>query len=313
MHKASLRLVRNLGIAALVTTASLSAAFAQDATATPADPAAPAAAAAVNPDTVVATVGDESITEADMSFAAEDMAQDLAQMPPEERRAFLLRVLIDMKVMAQAARDAGMDQTELFAQRKVYLEERALRRAYFADAIAAQVTEEAARAEYDSYVAQFEPQEEVRASHILVETEDAAKAIKTELEGGADFATLARENSIDPGAANGGDLGFFSKGMMVAPFEEAAFALANAGDVSEPVQSQFGWHVIKLTEKRESTPPAFDQVAPQIQQQLLMQAFTAKVEELMSATEVDVADPELAASLAAQEEAEAMEPEAAAQ
>ncbi len=294
MHNLSMRLVRGIGLAALIAAAPLTAAFAQEATATT-----PASTS------VVATVGGEAITEADMSFAAEDMAQDLSQMPPEERRAFLLRVLIDMKVMSQAARAAGMDQTELFAQRRQYLEERALRRAYFTDAIAAQVTEEAARAEYDKFVAEFQPAEEVRASHILVETEETANALKAELDGGADFATLARENSIDPGAANGGDLGFFGRGMMVAPFEEAAFALANPGDVSAPVQSQFGWHIIKLTEKRQSTPPAFDQVASQIQQKLLMEAFTAKVEELMGATEVDVPDPELSAKLAAQQEAEA--------
>src|SRR5690606_5492955 len=99
-------------------------------------------------------------------------------MPAAERRAFLLRVLIDMKVMAGAAKEAGMDQTELFAQRLKYLEERALRRAYFADAIAGQVTEEAIRADYDKFVAEFQPTEEVRARHILVETKEEADAIK---------------------------------------------------------------------------------------------------------------------------------------
>jgi peptidyl-prolyl cis-trans isomerase C len=309
MHTLTMRLVRSLSLAALLAAAPLTAASAQDAAA----PAAAPAATAPAPDAVIATVGGEAITEADMSFAAEDMAQDLAQMPPEERRAFLLRVLIDMKVMAQAARDDGMDQTELFAQRKVYLEERALRRAYFADAIAASVTEEATRAEYDAFAGQFQPQDEIRASHILVETEEKANALKAELDGGADFATLARENSIDPGAANGGDLGFFGKGMMVAPFEEAAFALGEAGDVSAPVQSQFGWHIIKLAEKRQSAPPTFEQVAPQIQQQLLMEAFTSKVDELMSGTEIEVVDPALSAQLDAQMAGEAAPAEAPAQ
>ncbi len=312
MHTPSLRLVRSLSLAALLAAAPLSTAFAQEAAA-PAETPAATETAAPSPDTVIATVGDEPITEADMSFAAEDMAQDLAQMPPQERRAFLLRVLIDMKVMSQAARDAGMDQTELFAQRQKYLEERALRRAYFSDAIAASVTEEATRAEYDAYVAQFQPAEEVRASHILVETEEEANALKAEIDGGADFATLARENSIDPGAANGGDLGFFGKGMMVAPFEEAVFAMSEAGEVSAPVQSQFGWHIIKLTEKRQSTPPTFEQVAPQIQQQLLMQSFTTKVDELMSGVEIDVVDPALSAQLDAQMQAESGPVEATAE
>ncbi|ODT71005.1 MAG: hypothetical protein ABS75_09710 [Pelagibacterium sp. SCN 63-23] len=304
MPNSVLRLMRTMSLAALLAATPAIGALAQDAAA-PVPAEAPATQApAVNPNAVVATVGDQNITEADLGFAAEDMAQDLAQMPPEERRAFLVRILIDMKVMSQAAREAGMDQTEIFAQRQKYLEERALRRAYFNEAIAGAVTEEAARAEYESFLAQFQPQEELRASHILVETEEEANAIKAELDGGADFSAIAKEKSIDPGAANGGDLGFFGKGMMVQPFEEAAFALVNAGDVSAPVQSQFGWHIIKLAEKRQSAPPSFEQVAPQIQQQLLMRSFTEKVNELMDGVEVDIADPALAAKFDAQEAAE---------
>lgn len=298
MSNPTQRLLRAASLAALLVAAPMVATMAQD-TAAPATEQ-----AAADPGTVVATVGGETITEGDLAFAAEDMAQDLAQMPPEERRAFLVRILIDMKVMSKAARDAGMDQTEIFAQRKEYLEERALRRAYFAEAIAASVTEEAVRAEYDAYVEAFQPVDEVRASHILVETEQEANDLKAQIDGGADFATLAREHSIDPGAANGGDLGFFGKGMMVQPFEEAAFGLAEAGDVSAPVQSQFGWHIIKLTEKRQSAPPAFEQVAPQIQNQLLMQTFTEKVDELMSGLEIEITDPELKAKFDAQEAAE---------
>jgi len=312
MMTLSMRLVRTISLAALLVAAPTVGTFAQDA-ATPA-PAAEAPAADVTPETVIATVGGEPITEGDLSFAAEDLAQDLAQMPPEERRPFLLRVLIDMKVMAGAAKTAGMDQTPIFAQRLQYLEERALRRAYFADAIAGQVTEEAVRADYDAYVAQFQPQEELHASHILVQTKEEADAIKAELDAGGDFAAIAKEKSIDPGSgANGGDLGFFGKGMMVPEFETAAFALANPGDVSAPVQSQFGWHIIKLEEKRQSQPPAFEQIAPQIQQQVLMRVFNEKVEELMSGVTVDVTDPALKAAMDAQDAAPAAEGEAAQQ
>ncbi|WIY52501.1 peptidylprolyl isomerase [Devosia sp. YIM 151766] len=288
MRKSNMRLIGAVGLAVLLSSSALTGAMAQD-------------EAIANADAVVAMVGDDSITEADLAFAAEDMAQDLAQMPPEERRAFLVRVLIDMKVMSKAARDAGMDQTEIFAQRQKYLEERALRRAYFNEAIAGTITEEAARAEYDAFIQQFQPQDEVHASHILVETEEQADTLKAELDGGADFATLAREHSIDPGAANGGDLGFFGRGMMVQPFEEAAFALTDAGDVSEPVQSQFGWHIIQLTEKRQSAPPSFEQVAAQIQNQLLMRSFTARMDELMADVEITIEDAELKAAFEAQD------------
>jgi peptidyl-prolyl cis-trans isomerase C len=310
-----LRLARTASVLALILAApALTPAFAQDAAPAAEAPAAeaPAAeAAAVTPETVVATVGGEAITEADLSFAAEDLTQELQQMPPEQRKPFLLRVLIDMKVMAKAGKDAGMAETPLFQQRLQYLEERALRRAFFAETIANAVTEEAVRASYDKFVAEFVPSEEIRASHILVPTEEEAKAVKAELDGGADFATLAKEKSIDPGAANGGDLGFFGKGMMVAPFEAAAYALTEIGQVSEPVQSQFGWHVIRLEEKRQSAPPAFEEVASQLQQQLLMTTFDDTVAKLMDGVAIDIPDAALAAAVAQQTETDAAAEEAA--
>jgi len=299
MKFSPLRLVRTAGVlASLMAATTLTPVFAQDAAPATQD----AAPAAVQPETVVATVAGSPITEADLSFAAEDLAQELQQMPPEQRKAFLLRVLIDMKVMAKAGADAGMADTPLFKQRLQYLEDRSLRRAYFAEKIAASVTEQALRAQYDKLVADFKPTEEIRASHILVPTEEEAKAIKAQLDDGADFATLAKEKSIDPGAANGGDLGFFSKGMMVAPFEEAAYGLTEIGQVSEPVQSQFGWHIIRLEEKRESSPPAFEKVAPQLQQQLLMTTFDDTVAKLMDGVDIDIPDANLAAAVAAQTE-----------
>lgn len=308
MLLSSLRLARTASVLALMVAAgALAPAIAQDtapaeapAAEAPAAEAPAAEAPAVTPETVVATVGGQPITEADLSFAAEDLTQELQQMAPEDRKPFLLRVLIDMKVMAAAGRDAGMADTPLFQQRLKYLEERALRRAFFAETIANAVTEEAVRAEYDKVVAEFTPADEIRASHILVATEDEAKAVKAELDGGADFATLAKEKSIDPGAANGGDLGFFGKGMMVAPFEAAAFAMTEAGQVSEPVQSQFGWHVIRFEEKRQSAPPAFEQVAGQLQQQLLMTTFDATVARLMDGVAIDIPDATLKAAVDAQ-------------
>lgn len=265
-----------------------------------------AAPAAISPDTVVATVGGETITEADIAFAAEDLQQELAQMPAEDRKAFLLTVLIDMKVMANAAREAELDQTDIFKRRLAYLEERALRRAFFAETIAAEVTPEAVQAAYDEFVAGFEPEEQVHARHILVATREDAEAIKAELATGKPFEVLAMEKSTDPSAAqNGGDLGFFSRGMMVAPFEEAAFALTEPGEISEPVESQFGWHVIKLEEKRQSTPPALQAIAPQLQQQVMFQAFENSVGTLKEATEIEIPDEALAAGVARQSAAAA--------
>ncbi|MET3901143.1 peptidyl-prolyl cis-trans isomerase C [Devosia sp. UYZn731] len=313
MSNTSKRLAQTVSMLALVlASVAIAPAMAQDAApAAPAAtdaPAAPAAApVAPKPEDVVATVGDDTITEADLSFASEDLAQELSQMPPAEQRAFLVRVLIDMKVMSKAAKDAGMDSTPLFQQRLDYLKERALRRVYFSDAIANTVTEDAVRAKYAEYVAAFKPAQEIHASHILVKTKEEADAIEAELKAGGDFAAIAKEKSIDPGAANGGDLGFFSKGMMVGPFEDAAFALTDVGQISAPVESQFGWHIIKLEEKRESSAAPIEQIGGQLQQQLLMSTFDGVVAKLMDGVKIDIPDAALAAAVAAQTDPAATE------
>ena len=255
----------------------------------------------MRPETVVATVAGQPITEADLSFAAEDLTQELSQMPPEQRKPFLLRVLIDMKVMAAAGRAEGMAETPLFQQRLAYLEDRALRRAYFAETIAAGVTEAAVRAEYDKLVADFKPTEEIRASHILVPTEDEAKAVKAELDGGADFATLAKEKSIDPGAANGGDLGFFGPGQMVPPFEKAAYALELGTYTKVPVETQFGWHVIQVTEKRPQPQPSFDDVKEQVRQVLMREKYMAIVQKARDELKVEYVDPAVKTAVEAME------------
>jgi peptidyl-prolyl cis-trans isomerase C len=278
------------------------AALAQDGGAAAPATEAPAAEAPASPtpDTVVATMGDQTITEADIAFAAEDLQENLQQIPPEQRRGFLVSVLIDMKLMAKAAREAGMDQTELFKRRSQYLEESALRRAYFGEEIADSISEEMLKAEYDAYVAAFQPQEEAHARHILVATKEEADAVEAELTAGKPFEVLAMEKTIDPsGKQNGGDLGFFGKGQMVPEFETAAFAL-EAGQISAPVESQFGWHIIKLEEKRMTSPPPFEQLLPQIGQQAMAKAFNDALVALRAATPVDIPDPALAAAVAAE-------------
>jgi len=271
-------------------------AFAQDAAPAPAA----AQAAPVDPNTVVAKVGDQTITEADLAFAAEDLGQELANVPPADRKAFLTTVLIDMKVMAKAARDEKMDDSEVFKRRLEYLEERALRRAYFSEKISAAVTPETLKTAYDDYVKTFVPQEEVHARHILVASEDDAKAIKKEIDAGASFEELAKTKSIDPSAAqNGGDLGFFSKGMMVPEFEAAAFAM-DIGKVSDPVKSQFGWHIIKVEEKRQSKPPAMEQISQQLQQQILFKNFDETVAKLKTGLSIEIPDAALAAAVKTQ-------------
>lgn len=172
---------------------------------------------------------------------------------------------------------------------------RTLRTNYLVEVLAAEVDEEALQSAYDEAVAGFEPEEERKARHILVETEEDARAVIEELDGGADFATLATERSTGPSAANGGDLGFFGRGRMVPVFEDAAFALDVGGYTPDPVESQFGWHVIYLEDVRESAAPSFAELAPQIQQGLLQQAFIEAIgglrEEASITYEVEGLEP----------------------
>ena len=251
---------------------------------------------AVDPDAVVATVDGNPITEADVGFAAEDLGQDLAQIPVNSRRAYLIGVLIDMKLMANAAKAQNLQDSPEFARRSEYLQERALRRAYFVDILNKSVTDDQVKAAYDDYVASAPQTEEVRARHILVNTEEEAKAVLDELNNGKDFAELAQEKSIDPGAANGGDLGYFTKGQMVQPFEDAAFAL-EVGQVSQPIQTQFGWHIIKLEDRRPKQPATLEQMAPQIRQQLLIEAFNDEVAALKDGADIQVLDPQASGAL----------------
>lgn len=244
------------------------------------------------PESVIATVNGQTITEADLAFAAEDLADDLTNIPAAERRGFLLGVMIDMKVMANAARDAEMDTSETYLRRLTYLEDRALRRAYFVDGVAAGIDEASVRAKYDEIAAELDGQEQISARHILVETEDEALEIIDELNNGADFATLAQEKSTGPSGPNGGDLGYFGPGQMVGPFQDVAFKL-EIGEISEPVQTQFGWHVIKVEDKRPATPPPFEQIAGQLQQQMLVEAFQQTVSDLRDDAEIEILDPSL--------------------
>jgi peptidyl-prolyl cis-trans isomerase C len=280
--------------------------LAQDA----ATPAAPAAGTTVQPPApkptdVVAKVGNESITEADLGYAAQDLGQQLQNVPPQEQKAFLTTVLIDMKILANAARAAKLDQTEDFKGRLAYLEDRALRSTYFAQQIATEITPATIQAAYQDYVKSFQPQDEIHARHILVKTKEEADAIETQLKGGAKFEDLAKAKSTDTGsAANGGDLGFFGHGQMVKPFEDAAFAL-KVGEVSQPIQTQYGWHIIRVDETRKTQPAPFEQVAQQLQQQVLFKTFDDAVAKLKKATTVDIPDATLAAQVKAQEDATA--------
>lgn len=297
--KRTLELGASLALVAAIAFAP-NAAMAQTQPANPASGTAAQQAPQVDPNAVVATVNGDTITEGDLSFAAEDLASDLAKVPPQERKAFVTTVLIDMKMMAQAAKKAGLDQSETYKKRLEYLKDRALRRAYFAEKIANEVNDAKVKAAYDKLVADFKPQDQVKVRHILVKTEEEAKKIRAEIEKGKPFEVAAMENSLDGTAKNGGELGFIVHGQTVKPFEDAAFSL-ELGKVSEPVQSQFGWHLIRVDEKGKTKPPAFEKVAQQLQQQVVVDAFSAAIDQLKADAKVSFTDPKMAEAVAAEE------------
>jgi peptidyl-prolyl cis-trans isomerase C len=273
-----------LPVAALLSAAALPlAASAPD---TPAPPP--------GPGTVVATVGGETITEADLAFAAEDIGQQqLQQIPPEQLRAVLLAQMIDLKLMAQAGHAKGLESDELFKLRLDYLTDRALRRAFTKQAISDTITDAEIKAEYDKQIAAIPTEDEVHARHILVTTEDDAKAIKAQLDAGADFVALAKEKSIEPGAAqSGGDLGYFKQAAMVKPFADAAFGM-KVGDISDPIQTQFGWHIIKVEDRRPAAKPALEELTPKIGQELYVQKYRALFSDLRKAATIDIPDQAL--------------------
>jgi peptidyl-prolyl cis-trans isomerase C len=221
---------------------------------------------------VVATVNGEAITEADIALAGEDLATQYPNLPAERQKEVALDFLIEVKVAAQKAKAEKLDESDDFKRKLAYARERILMVRVLTREGEKASNAEAVKKYYDEQVAQLKPVEEARARHILVEQEEEAKKVQARLKAGEDFAKIAQEASKDPGSGqNGGDLGFFTKDRMVPEFAEAAFAL-KPGEISAPVKSQFGWHVIKLEEKRNRPVPTLDQVKDRLTQALAQKA-----------------------------------------
>ncbi|WP_445500946.1 peptidylprolyl isomerase [Microvirga sp. G4-2] len=255
----------------------------------PASATSPAAVPAIDPAKVVARVNGIEITEGDLAIAAEDPALQMPNVPDEQKREMLTGYLIDLKLGSKAAEAAKIGSGADFARKLAYNRDKTLLDEYLDQTAKKAVTPEAARKLYDETVKNIPAEQEVRARHILVENEDEAKKVASRVKGGEDFAKVAGEVSKDPGSkTDGGDLGFFTKDRMVEPFAEAAFKL-EPGQISDPVKSQFGWHVIKVEEKRTKPAPSFEETKDQVeaylgrkaQQDLIMSLRKdAKIEKL---------------------------------
>ncbi|MBB6469619.1 peptidylprolyl isomerase [Aminobacter carboxidus] len=260
----------------------------------PAPQAAAPAAAAVDPNAIVATINGQNVSEADITLAEQDLGQQFGNLPPEQRRAAALSSIIEIRLMAAQAVEKGLDKDADFQRRVAFLDQRALHGELVEKEVAGKITDDEIRARYDKEIAAQKPVNEVHARHILVKTKEEADAIVKKLEAGDDFQKLANENTTDPsGKTSGGDLGFFGPGQMVPEFEKAALALEVGAYTKEPVQTQFGWHIIKVEDKRSQQPPAFDTVKDQVRSLLIREKYIELVKQVRTAGKVEITDPAL--------------------
>jgi peptidyl-prolyl cis-trans isomerase C len=254
----------------------------------------PVRAEEANP--VLAKVNGAEIRASDVALAEEELGPSLAQMDPATKKENVLSFLIDMKIVSKEAEDKKIADRDDFKTRLAFARNRLLMDNLLAVEGKAATTDENMKKVYEDAAKQISGEQEVHARHILVETEDQAKKVEADLKKGADFAELAKKESKDPGASDGGDLGFFTKDQMVPEFSAAAFAL-EPGKISDPVKTQFGWHVIKVEEKRTRKAPDFEQVKPQIETYVVRKAQADYVAKLRTAAKVERLDkPEDAAA-----------------
>ncbi|WP_223614116.1 MULTISPECIES: peptidylprolyl isomerase [Phyllobacterium] len=254
--------------------------------------AAKADAVKADPNKVLATINGDKITSKDVDQISADLDPQFARLPDEQRRLAALAAIIDIKALAAKAEAEKLDATPEFKARMQFLKDRALHNDFFKQQVVDKITDADVRARYDKEMAAMPPQNEVRARHILVKTKEEAEAIIKQLDGGASFEDVAKAKSTDGSAAQGGDLGYFSAGQMVPEFEKAAMALDVGKYTKEPVQTQFGFHVIKLEDKRVQQPPAFDQVKDQVKSILIRERYVELVKKERADLKIQYTDPE---------------------
>jgi peptidyl-prolyl cis-trans isomerase C len=248
----------------------------------------PAAPATAPENPVVARVDGTEIRLSDVQEEAGRLPAELRAMPPPMLFPLLLDQMITQRALVTAARAAGLDRDAEVIARIKRAEEETLQQILITRAVAAQVTEEALRARFTRDAAARPVEEEVRASHILVPTEAEARAALADARRpGADFAAVARARSTGPGSREGGDLGFFKRGDMIPEFAEAAFAL-QPGEISPaPVRTQFGWHIIRVTERRAAPAPGFEEAKEALRQTVFEEAVNAEVERIRAAARIE--------------------------
>jgi len=248
-------------------------------------------------DPVVAKVNGTEIHQSDLAVAEEEAGQ-LPPMSPDQKKDYLVQFMADMILVSKAADDKKLGDSPEFKRKAEFERKKLLMTELFDSVGKSALSDDAMHKVYDNAIKGVKPEKEVHARHILIRAtagdEKASQAAKAKIEAviarlkkGEDFATVAKEVTEDPsGKANGGDLGYFTKDQMVPEFADVAFKL-DKGQISGPVKTQFGWHVIKVEDSRSKPPPSFEQVKPQIEQFLTRKAQADLVTSLRAGAKIE--------------------------
>jgi len=242
---------------------------------------------AAEEDPVVAKVNGIEITRSEVMRSRSQLPAQYQQIPLEAILPNLIDSIIDGYLASQYAEDHKYRELDVFKQESARVERQILQSLALSREIQSKVTDEAIKARYDKTIASSGGVDEIHARHILVKTEDEAKAIIGELDKGGDFAALAKKKSTGPSGPTGGDLGFFAAGQMVPEFEKAAFALKKGAYTSQPVKTQFGFHVIKLEDRRKGKPPTLEESNAQLRSTLSQEAGSAFIKKLRVGAKIE--------------------------
>lgn len=276
----SLRLGAALASLALLSTGS-------HAQTPPKPPVANAAAVEMPKEPTIAKVNGMEIHMSDLNVLMQSLPEDARQLPPQQLMPQLLDQAIDGRALVALARKQGLDRDPTVSKLMQAAADRALQSALVGKEIGPMITDAAVKARYERDIAGKPGEEEVHARHILVASEDQAKKIIDQLNGGADFVTLARANSTDPAAAQGGDLGFFKSTDMLPEFSVAAFALKPGEYTKTPVQTRYGWHVIKVDERRNTQAPSFEQARDELRNMMISEGIGKVIAQARSAVKIE--------------------------
>jgi peptidyl-prolyl cis-trans isomerase C len=243
-------------------------------------------------DKVIAKVNGHEIKASEVAMASDDIVGQLPDLPANLRYPFVVEYLIERHLLAQVAVKDGIAETDEYKRRLALYQAKALRDAYFFQKIRPQVTDEEIKRHYDEEAAKIPQVERIRARHILVPTEKQAKDVLARLKKGEKFEDIAKQVSTDGSKEYGGDLGYFSEQDMVPEFSKAAFAL-KVGETSQPVKTDYGWHIIKLEDRKMQGAQPLEAVKTAIRNLLLRQKVQEAVIGLRKTADIQLIDPDL--------------------